>query len=229
MKIKINENESYEVKINEGIYSAEEFLALLERLTGVLTTLMQQKIVKKITPTQTPSIPTHLVNGRELPIGIKCPHCSSINLYKQGFSNLVDGKKIQRWFCRDCDRSFREDFAFKNREPDFVPKRRRSKVITRWKDRDEVIRLIKLHYFGTREQKEAFARNKHESATWTHVLKCISNLRKRYNIKPEEIGLKEFPTRYEKFREEFVQEQKNTEENSKEELKDLIQQIKERE
>ena len=37
---------------------------------------------------------------------VKCPECGSARIWKDGFWKLNDGRKIQRYICRDCGRRF---------------------------------------------------------------------------------------------------------------------------
>jgi rubredoxin len=230
MKIKINENESYELKINEGIYSAEEFLALLERLTGVLTTLMQQKPVADSQHQVRTETDRRILKKGEVPSHIRCPKCAGDNLNRQGFSKNHDGTRTQRWRCRKCNVSFRENLGYGSEDiRKSFPEIPRKPMTTRWDNREEVINLIKTHYFGTSEEKEIFAKSKGQDITWTHMLKCINNLKKRYNIRPEEIGLKEFPTlRNRRKAKEDIQEIKEKE-DTRQGLRNLIQKIKNKE
>jgi len=58
--------------------------------------------------------------------------------------------------------------------------------------RDEALRILRIHYHGKKEHKEAIA--KEYSTEWIELSKGFSNVRKRWNIAPDEVGLIEFPS-----------------------------------
>lgn len=60
-------------------------------------------------------------------------------------------------------------------------------------NRDKAVELVKLHYFGEKEKKEQIARS--NNISWYDIVKSLHNLKKRFDIKPQEIGLREFPPR----------------------------------
>ena len=62
------------------------------------------------------------------------------------------------------------------------------------RDKNIVIKLLKIHYLGTKEQKEAIA--KELKTDWNdNIMRSLTNLTKRHKIQSKEIGLKKFPTR----------------------------------
>lgn len=63
-------------------------------------------------------------------------------------------------------------------------------------DRNKAVEVLKLHYHGTKEQKHAFAKKYNND--WNEMSKAFSNLRKKFNIPAEEIGLRYFPRKNEK-------------------------------
>ena len=71
-------------------------------------------------------------------------------------------------------------------------KTHRGKSILKWKYRDEVVEALTIHYTGTKEEKLRFAEKKGEGkVNWNTICKSFSALRKRWNVKPSEIGLAE--------------------------------------
>lgn len=63
-------------------------------------------------------------------------------------------------------------------------------------NRDELIKVIKLHYFGNKEDKNKYAEGL--GMVWqTDIVKGLDMLRKRNNITPKEVGMDRFPSRHE--------------------------------
>ena len=125
MKIKINEQESYEIKLDEE-YDLQEFIKVLERIVKITQTITNEKIEK------------------------------------------VEINETDKTIIR------------------------RKKSILKWKERDEVIEALKIHYTGTKEEKLRFAEIKGKGeVNWNTICKSFSALRKRWNVKPSEIGLEE--------------------------------------
>lgn len=38
----------------------------------------------------------------------ECPRCDGKNSYRNGWNTLATGKKVQRWYCLNCDRTFQK-------------------------------------------------------------------------------------------------------------------------
>lgn len=57
--------------------------------------------------------------------------------------------------------------------------------------KEKAIKIIRLHYFGTKEKKLQFAKD--NDTDWNQLVKSMHNLRKRFDIQPREVGLKGFP------------------------------------
>lgn len=172
MKIKINNQESYEVAVAEE-YTATGFVEFSERINKIA------KVISETTETDTIPISKMGKPSNPLPIvGISCKHCGSTNLNRDG---KAKGDPRQRYACKDCGRKFKEG----------IKPKERGKAKFKWKDRDEVIRVLRMHYTGTKAEKQAYANSK--GAEWNIITKSFSNLRKRYNVQPAEIGLTDFP------------------------------------
>ena len=74
-------------------------------------------------------------------------------------------------------------------------KRRRSKKAGWIGNRDKVIELMKLMWFGSKEDKEKFAIV--EGREWNDITKSIHYGKDKFNIKPQEVGLIRFPSKSE--------------------------------
>lgn len=59
-------------------------------------------------------------------------------------------------------------------------------------DRNVVIKAIKLHYFGTQEEKNLFANN--HNTQWVKIPSNLYRLKTKFNIRPQEVGLKRYHT-----------------------------------
>jgi hypothetical protein len=188
MKIKISETESYEVFVaNE--YTAQNFLAFLKRLQTISEILISESEPKTEVVSELKPKRAYVRRGR--PITKSCINCSSNNLYRDGYS-YSDGKKYQKYGCKDCGKRFSELHTEKGITPKEYTKRR--PAVVKWDKREDAIKVMKTHYFGTKQEKESLA-NQKGAPSWNYIVKSIHNLKKRYNIRPQEIGLSEFPTR----------------------------------
>lgn len=181
MKIKINENETYEIRLNEEISFHElkelvrkiEFLSEGSESSEGFTRIPIKKERKKYT----------IVDDKKLLKNVVCVSCGSQRLYKKGFTKNNE----RRLICKNCHVSFTIS------KDNGAALQVRKKPTTRWKDRNEVLNAVKIHYFGTDEEKNQFAEMK--NTTWMNVMKAINNLRRRFNVKPQEVGLEEFPNK----------------------------------
>lgn len=45
-------------------------------------------------------------SGKDAGVSPLCPQCAKKNLYRDGLRQLRDGRKVQRWLCRDCGLRF---------------------------------------------------------------------------------------------------------------------------
>lgn len=172
MKIQINDNESYEINLND-VVTLEELKTLVKKVELLSEPLSKPK------PMMTIKTTTHNFNNDDKTI--KCSNCGSTILYKKGFSR----NGYRRMVCKDCGISFT---IGKNDKEE--TKRLRRKPM-KWNGRDDVIKALKIHYEGTKEEKLRFAKNK--KTTWSNITKVIHNLRIKHDIKPKELGLKSFP------------------------------------
>jgi hypothetical protein len=63
--------------------------------------------------------------------------------------------------------------------------------LSEWKDtREKSISLMELAFYGTKEERNLLT--KKYKTTWDNMSKSFHDFKRRYNIKPEEIGLKRF-------------------------------------
>lgn len=58
--------------------------------------------------------------------------------------------------------------------------------------KEKALELLKLQYFGEKEDKEKKAKEVGYSS-WVEINKALHGLKKRYKIQPKEVGLKAFP------------------------------------
>ena len=59
------------------------------------------------------------------------------------------------------------------------------------KDRNEMIKIIKILYYSNKQAKEEYAKS--INRTWLDISKSVSSYRRKWNIGPEEVGLIRFP------------------------------------
>lgn len=63
-------------------------------------------------------------------------------------------------------------------------------------NRDEAIKVTKLHYFGNKDEKKKYAQAL--NMDWQmDIVKGLHGIRNRFNIKSQEVGLTTFPKKYE--------------------------------
>jgi hypothetical protein len=106
-------------------------------------------------------------------------------------------------------RKYKKSGKYKNHKNSVEPKvkhRKRRASAVHWEDRDEAVNVLRIHYRGTPELKQRFANMKRTD--WKTLTKSFSNLRKRYKITPEEVGIKFFPPRGWKPAKKHVEESK---------------------
>jgi hypothetical protein len=58
-------------------------------------------------------------------------------------------------------------------------------------NKEKVLKILKIHYLGNKNKKIEFA--KKNDVDWNDVVRAVWGLRKKHNILPIDIGLKEFP------------------------------------
>ena len=140
MKIKISDDEVYEIKIPNEM-EAQEFLGLLDKLS---------KIVKLIT------------------------------LSKLG--NLDKFKK-----------------TFNQRTEDTIQRKKYQKTTGLnpfYDTKEKALDLLQYSYHGTKEDRQWISRLM--GMEWKDIQKRLSNIRGRYEIQPNEVGLKKFPSMYDR-------------------------------
>jgi len=179
MKIKINQSETYEIKLQDEI-SASELNDLIERLNQIKSLGSNQIISeKKVTKN----------SSSDDPLQKHCIYCNNKGLWKSGTL-----KGVQRYQCKSCKRQFSEMTDVNStKKPRKYKKRSRRKALITWNDRNEVIKALKLHYSGTKTQKSKYADSKNVP-DWNYISKSLTGLRRRFNIRPKEVGLNRFPT-----------------------------------
>jgi len=178
MKIKINEKETYEIQLDNEV-SLQHLKDLVNRIeilsgTPTITPVKTEQAVK------TEARKYVIVNDDISDIA--CPKCNSQKLYKKGFSN--NGSR--RLVCRSCGHSFTVKEEGENK-----PKVKKRRKVMKWEGRVDVIKALKIHYFGTRAEKMQFA--EYKKGSWETITKAIHVLRKKFNISPQEVGLQKYP------------------------------------
>lgn len=111
--------------------------------------------------------------------------------------------KISRFIQKDDSRILLKNAPSKNenntiekkRDVSTRKKRKPSRPIPQLKDRNFILSMLKLHYFGKEEDKIKFEKDFNYS--WNNLVKRFTVLKERHQIKPYEIGLKKFPTQAE--------------------------------
>jgi hypothetical protein len=128
------------------------------------------------------------------------------NYLEKGFYKILQKYKINKHNLKLYNYSLKET--------ETKTKIKRAKARHNWNEqgRDNVIEMIKIHYTGTKEDRDRLAKKHNDS--YLNLSKSFSGLIKRFNIKPGEIGLK-------KFKKEFKNE-------NKEEIKNFINKMSEK-
>jgi hypothetical protein len=72
----------------------------------------------------------------------------------------------------------------------YIKYKTKRKMRHKWLNREHALEAIRIHYTGTAQEKEAFA--KKEGMDWLELSKGFSMLMKRFKMKPSEIGLTRF-------------------------------------
>ena len=182
MKIKINENETYEIKLNEEV-SLNELKDLMRKVEALSNpTFSSQPLIPTPTINLLPPKRKYNIIKEELK-GVKCINCGSQRIYKKGFTK----SGVRRLVCKNCNISF----TIQKEGEIIVPVKQKRRKGMKW-NKENVVKALKIHYFGSKAEKVQFAEDNQNS--WENVMKSIHGLRTRYNIPPQEIGLQEYPT-----------------------------------
>lgn len=119
------------------------------------------------------------------------------SLDQQEFFQFLDtlnqiAKMIKKDFLVDSDNDMIQEEKKETPKVIKVKNNNNSKLKVLWDSKEKAIKLIKLHYWGTKEKREKAIEG--FDITWTGMAQRIWNIRKKYNIQPKEVGLKRFPT-----------------------------------
>jgi len=139
MKIKINNQETYDIAVAEE-YSVTDFIEFSERINKIANI-----------------ISLNAVKDTELKHSI-APKTTKLKTTKIQKTKVKKVKKV--------------------------------KGKRLWETREEALKVLRLHYHGTKDVKNAYANL--VGKEWNSITKAFSNLIKRYNIQPSEIGLSSF-------------------------------------
>jgi hypothetical protein len=183
LKIKINENESYELNLPEEI-EGESFLGIVERMNKVA-----KIILKEVDLTVPETLPQQQVvqvkkkTGR--PEGWK--KGVDFGVKSNGTKTYKDGTPKIAGVNRDGKTN-----AWRSGEAKTI---RRRGSLPHTATREGAVACLNLHYHGTKEQKETYARS--IGKTWIDISKSLFIVIRKYNIKPSEVGMIRFPYRNE--------------------------------
>ena len=126
---------------------------------------------------------------------IKIPDVVTLDEFKGVMIRLKELEKfIDKFFSYD-ESDFKESpQTHKNY------KKRISSEMRPWTtDRDKFMEILKLHYFGNKEEKgdyvERYGRGRKE---WSNITKAFHSLKKKFNVTPEEMKMIRFPAKHEK-------------------------------
>ena len=94
------------------------------------------------------------------------------------------------WYIDDKVSGNAEEPTPKPKKSYYIKHKKRGAIGHRWKGRDHIISALKVHYLGSKEEKEAYGAK--EGMNWIELSKGFSALIKRFKIKPSEIGIPRF-------------------------------------
>lgn len=129
MKIKVNENETYEINFPEDV-DTQQFFELFSRLSHISKMISKDPIVQS------------------------------------SFRSPINSNGTRHYRNTGIHKAFN-------------------------KDREEAIRFGRLHYHGTKEEKQKVAAEC--KLGWDDLIKGFSYAKKKWKIKPHELGLRNFP------------------------------------
>jgi hypothetical protein len=219
MKIKINLNETYETSKDE--FTASEFLILAEKIKALTTQGQKDFQMVFDTPTSTLKTNDDIENDIEnatADIFSKDPLAKSIYEMRKNkgmeFNQIAKEKELStskvrkiytRIYSLIYNRTHKQSHKAKTKTTPTTQLskagvRKRGPTKVSWKDRNEVLKVLKIHYHGTKEDKTRYADNL--KVTWNYLTKSFHLLIKRYDIKPYEIGLTRFKKQGEKVHED---------------------------
>lgn len=108
--------------------------------------------------------------------------------------NVSEKTKLVKLEKTKSTRQYVKSGKYKNGSSEIIETKNNKPLQRReWCDsKEKVIKLLKIHYFGSKEDKNEIA--KKIGLTWTNINKSFYNIKNRFNIQPKDIGLKRFPT-----------------------------------
>ena len=198
MRIKLSDYEEHSIKIKD-VYEPDEFFQFVERM-NILAKMVRRDFLVDMNQSELDEnqeeekVKRHYnKEERDLPREkdgkFRCNRCQKY-LDKDKFNkNASDRLGIQST-CRECGKNFQKSLRG-TLNNDSKSKLGRP-VQKRYGDtKEKVLRLLKVHYFGTIKEKSQL-----ESETglkWIELQKAFGKLRDRWKIQPKEIGLKFWP------------------------------------
>jgi hypothetical protein len=169
--VEINEYENYNIRLLKK-YKPHQFLELVDRFIGI------SKIIQKANPF--PGNPNTLISPASTVSNID-NLVNSLNVLDNNQSTKVTLNK------NGTPRKKYTKLGFIRK-----PYRKHRTNLRVWIDtREKAIDVMMLHYNLKTPQKEQLAKLLNES--YANMSKSYRNLKLRYDIKPEEIGLTKFP------------------------------------
>lgn len=159
MKIKISNNEVYEIKLGNQL-SIQEFTDMLYKLNSLVRTFSK-----------------NIINPIDMVKVVKI---------KKGITKT--GK-------------IRKTYTYKNSDAKIKQTRKVSNPRLWCATREQAITTLKIHYYGTQEQKERLAQSSRTS--WNEIVKGFWGVRRRYNIRPQEVGLQHWIKKGKRTREPY--------------------------
>jgi hypothetical protein len=214
MKIHINNSETFET--NKEEFTASEFLNLADKIKTISSSEIQNfeydettgVYANKISYSKTPN--PQIQSQTSPKILIKSPNEEEnklaehiYDLKKQGkeFSqiakeNKITNSKARKLYGRIYSRIYNRGYKQKEKVEKItkIPRKRGAQKV-KWKDKNEVLKVLKIHYHGNKEDKLRYANN--IGVTWQYLTKNFHLLLKRFNVKPYEVGLTKFRKRWE--------------------------------
>jgi hypothetical protein len=214
MKIKINEKETYNIEIPEEI-SSQEFLGLMSRLDIVSKIINKSSVFEGSNfekyPVQIGNPDAEIVISKgsknRLEFGktregvikaLKINYFGSEEdrnkfLREQGVANWKNmGKSISKYkkLWKIKNQEYRQGVKKVDYQMSKSYKKKQRSPRNNY-SREDIVRLVKLQYLGSDEEKDVFMKSNHIS-NWTEFSRSIWYFRNKFKIKPQEIGVKKF-------------------------------------
>jgi hypothetical protein len=226
MKIKINSDETYEIKLpNETEISIQEASMFASRLLKIVKAIGKDEIMEGIIETKQKRS-YNLIGNNNSKIWTKDRN-ETIKLLKLHYHASLDEKRayareynidwatlsnkfsalkkkwniqpqevgLKNWYKRGEYQPLRMEKT-QNYPTAFFEnsiKHNKRNPYPFSKNRELALQVIHTHFWGTNEQKQAIANQ--FKVEWEKIAGLITILRRKFDIKPQEVELKEFPNK----------------------------------